>query len=109
MNVKKLITLSLASLLTLSGSAAETLAASVDSTEVTKSTDTENDTERIQLVFEFQDGRISDQFESTLESLFPVDIVMDKVLSTNPYLSSPTTWPRILCSASTSDASRMMC
>lgn len=86
MNVKKLITLSLASLLTLSGSAAETLAASVDSTEVTKSTDTENDTERIQLVFEFQDGRISDQFESTLESLFPVDIVMDKVLSTNPYL-----------------------
>ncbi|MGN0778673.1 MAG: 5'-nucleotidase C-terminal domain-containing protein [Aristaeellaceae bacterium] len=43
-------------------------------------------TERVQLVFEYQDGRISEQFESTLEALFPVDIVMDKVLSTNPYL-----------------------
>lgn len=43
-------------------------------------------TERIQLVFEYQDGRISERFEATLEALFPVDIVMDKVLSTNPYL-----------------------
>ena len=42
--------------------------------------------ERIQLVFEHQIDRVSPEFESALESLFPVDIVMDQNQSTNPYL-----------------------
>lgn len=41
---------------------------------------------RVQLVFEYQDGRVSEEFEETLEALFPVDIVMDMNQSTNPYL-----------------------
>lgn len=48
--------------------------------------DANEGTERVQLVFEHQIDRVSENFESELESLFPVDIVMDRNQSTNPYL-----------------------
>ena len=46
----------------------------------------EESSDRVQLVFEYQDGRVNEEFESTLENLFPVDIVMVVNQSTNPYL-----------------------
>lgn len=89
MKVKRLISLALISLLTIQPAgyniAEDVYAASVN----TEDADVVNEdvfTDRVQLVFEYQDGRVSEDFESTLESLFPVDIVMDKNMSTNPYL-----------------------
>lgn len=45
-----------------------------------------SDEEKMQIVFEYQDGHINRGFESTLESLFDVDIVMNMNKATNPYL-----------------------
>lgn len=43
--------------------------------------------EKIQIMFEFQDGHINEEFEETLEALFDVDIVMEMDQSPNPYLN----------------------
>ena len=60
--------------------------ASTESTEQIDEVKTDDSTERVQLVFEHQIDRVSENFESELESLFQVDIVMDENQSTNPYL-----------------------
>lgn len=67
----------------LGGCAANT----IQTTSSSSSEQTENESGgKIQLVFEYQDGRVSKNFEEKLESLFPVDIVMDCVTSTIPHL-----------------------
>lgn len=45
-----------------------------------------NDSEKIQIVFEYQDGHVSEDFENTLEELFGVDIVMDMNKKQKAYL-----------------------
>ena len=42
--------------------------------------------EKMQIVFEYQDGHVNEDFESKLEEKFDVDIVMDMNISTNTYL-----------------------
>ena len=42
--------------------------------------------EKLQIVFEYQDGRVNADFEPILEALFDVDIVMEMNKSANPYL-----------------------
>lgn len=83
---KRLISLSLGLLMIfqLSGCASEPTETPLQTTSSNSSEMPEN--EKIQLVFEYQDGRVSENFEEKLESLFPVDIVMDCVTSTIPHL-----------------------
>lgn len=45
-----------------------------------------SDSNKIQIVFEFQDGHINAGFESAIEEKFDVDLVMNMNQSTNPYL-----------------------
>ena len=78
---KRLISLMLASLLAVPFAGITGAAQELAATELTD--DSEG---RVQLVFEYQIDRVSEEFESTLEALFPVDIVMDQNQSTNPYL-----------------------
>ncbi|MGN0496460.1 MAG: 5'-nucleotidase C-terminal domain-containing protein [Lachnospiraceae bacterium] len=42
--------------------------------------------EKIQIVFEYQDGHVNEEFESTLETMFDVDIIMDMNKATSPYM-----------------------
>lgn len=93
MNTKRLSALVLALLLALQLAACagtkETPAAVQEPETVTEQIDTqgtETDAQRTSLVFEYQIDRISPEFESTLETLFPVDIIMAENQSTNPYL-----------------------
>lgn len=58
----------------------------VQSEVQTDSNSDSSNEEKMQIVFEYQDGHVNRNFESTLESMFDVDIVMNMNKATNPYL-----------------------
>ena len=73
MNKKGIIATSLAVLMTFQFAACGNGVKQLDGTQQPE----EENGSKIQIVFEYQDGHINSEFESTLESLFNVDIVMD--------------------------------
>lgn len=56
-----------------------------ENTKAQKETESK-ETEKIQIVFEYQDGHVNEEFESALETMFDVDIIMDMNKATSPYL-----------------------